>query len=73
MKSYRKFSWETKVMIGLAEYGLDDIGAIAAWSAFELDWNRIYTTACINPYKMKERYRWYCNMNEPRCNLGVYA
>ena len=56
MKSWRELSRETKVMIGLAEYGLDDIGAIAAWSAFELDWNRIYTTACINPYKMKERY-----------------
>ena len=73
MKSCRELSWETKVMIGLAEYGLEDIGSLSTWIAFESDWNWIYETACRNPHKMKERYKWYCDMNEPRYNLGVYA
>ena len=73
MKSWRELSFKTAVMIGLAEYKLEDIADLVTWNAYKLDWNYIYTTACRNPCKMKERYKWYCDMNEHRRNLGVYA
>ena len=73
MKSCRHQSFKTAVMIGLAEYKLEDIAGLVTLSTHELDWCCIYTTACRNPYKMKERYKWYCNMNESRRNLGAYA
>ena len=64
MKSCRELSKEAKVMIGLAEYKLDDIPDLLALIYRNLDWNDVYEATCRNPYKMKERYEWCCKCKD---------
>lgn len=76
MKSCRELSKEAKVMIGLAEYKLDDIPDLLALIHYDpIDWYYIYEATCRNPYKMKERYEWYCKCKDMQDYLwkSLYA
>ena len=69
MKTQFKYSYETLLMIGIAEFHIACIPKLIELNSDSVYWDYLFRVAQQFPYQGKEVYRWYCKCMDIRDNL----